>query len=584
MTTKNNILYALSTLWILLFTACSQEEVKQSPSESNRIRISATLPQDAATRTALPFEDGHELRCILEVWSQDKTPALVYRSEQLGYGADGQELLVFETELESASYDCLIWADYVEANAPTEEISVNDKVKYIHYADKYYDTKDLKKIAVKDPSLLFYNNACDAFCGKTTFFKEAEFASNVTATLQRPFCKVVFMEKDEANFSIGKSMNITLKMPTEYNVSTEKPLNQTEVNHSREFAADEPDTNTERIVSTAYIFASAGEELALETISMNFVNRNNQQYTQQIPAGIPVVRNKRILARGYLMGKKIFGPEDAQIEVTVSDSWNTPDQNNEANGNVVKRPHVGDYLYKDGSYSKDYIADTDNPVIGVIFKVGMGKGDKTEDYGEIFRDKEIQGYALALFDTDGVAGGGVRLQSTDKKSILPLEEVSRLTVDEDGTGYTGYSNTQALLKSHSEEGSEGKGQYGALTQFTNNKYVLEAPEGSSGWYCPCAGQMRDLQHHYYNPETKTDGIVKKALQNLIDEGVEKVTLMNTLYNGSEWEYHTVSFLSTGHEWHVNFSDSKYGIVEDPTKDTAKGNPYIKRWMRPILTF
>lgn len=94
MTTKNNILYALSTLWILLFTACSQEEVKQSPSESNRIRISATLPQDAATRTALPFEDGHQLRCILEVWSQDKTPALVYRSEQLGYGADGQELLV----------------------------------------------------------------------------------------------------------------------------------------------------------------------------------------------------------------------------------------------------------------------------------------------------------------------------------------------------------------------------------------------------------------------------------------------------------------------------------------------------------
>lgn len=55
MTTKNNILYALSTLWILLFTACSQEEVKQSPSESNRIRISATLPQDAATRTALPL-------------------------------------------------------------------------------------------------------------------------------------------------------------------------------------------------------------------------------------------------------------------------------------------------------------------------------------------------------------------------------------------------------------------------------------------------------------------------------------------------------------------------------------------------
>ena len=68
----------------------------------------------------------------------------------------------------------------------------------------------------------------------------------------------------------------------------------------------------------------------------------------------------------------------------------------------------------------------------------MGKGDKTEDYGEIFGIK-IQGYALALFDTDGVAGGGVRLQSTNKKDILPLEEVARLTVDEDGTGYTGYS-------------------------------------------------------------------------------------------------------------------------------------------------
>ena len=136
MTTKNNILYALSTLWILLFTACSQEEVKQSPSESNRIRISATLPQDAATRTALPFEDGHQLRCILEVWNKTES-RLIERIEKLGTEATGGKLQFTFNVPSATDYECLLWADFIASDATAADGK---------YTDKYYTTTSLKAI------------------------------------------------------------------------------------------------------------------------------------------------------------------------------------------------------------------------------------------------------------------------------------------------------------------------------------------------------------------------------------------------------------------------------------------------------
>lgn len=108
-------------LWFIalvgLMTSCSQDETDalQTATESNRVTLTASLPEDFAqigTR-ALPTAptDDYTLRCILEVWTRDASPALKYREEKVKLTGDN---IVFDFKIDKGTYDCLFWADFIE--------------------------------------------------------------------------------------------------------------------------------------------------------------------------------------------------------------------------------------------------------------------------------------------------------------------------------------------------------------------------------------------------------------------------------------------------------------------------------------
>ena len=107
-------------LWIIalvgLMTSCSQDETDalQTATESNRVTLTASLPEDFAqigTRALPAAPAGHQLRCILEVWTQDQTsPVLKYREEKVGLTGDN---VVFDFTIDEGKYDCLFWADFI---------------------------------------------------------------------------------------------------------------------------------------------------------------------------------------------------------------------------------------------------------------------------------------------------------------------------------------------------------------------------------------------------------------------------------------------------------------------------------------
>ena len=79
-------------LWIValvgLMTSCSQDETDALPTDTNanRVTLTASLPADFAQpqpqSRALPAAPAnHKIRCILEVWDTEDTPALKIRKE-----------------------------------------------------------------------------------------------------------------------------------------------------------------------------------------------------------------------------------------------------------------------------------------------------------------------------------------------------------------------------------------------------------------------------------------------------------------------------------------------------------------------
>ena len=122
--------------------------------------ISAILPDDIST-DRVKTVDGHKLRGILELWTKGENANLVYREEVTVDPATGKTVLPFELTLEAGTYDYLMWVDYIDAN--TVAANSADGNAAFRYTDKYYDTSDLRNIAIKDMRNLINNDACDAF-------------------------------------------------------------------------------------------------------------------------------------------------------------------------------------------------------------------------------------------------------------------------------------------------------------------------------------------------------------------------------------------------------------------------------------
>ena len=362
-------------LWIIalvgLMTSCSQNETDalQTATESNRVTLTASLPEDFAqigTRALPTAPTDYQLRCILEVWTRDASPALKYREEKVGLTGDN---VVFDFKIEEGKYDCLFWADFIGNDAKSEPANIGGIV-ITHYDDKFYVTNNmtdgLKTISIIKKAYVFNTDVRDAFFGHYKLEKQAAAVENPPIdALTRPFAKLTIKEKDAINYGYCSGLTAKYSVPAMFNVLDgtvdSDPSSTIELVCSSK--SNEPQT-----LFSDYIFTNASSTLG--SIDLTFTGTGDKKLQPvTIPAGIPLKRNYKTNAAGSLISEKPVPIKDVKLTVTMNAEWTGTKEE-------IISAKVGDYYYKNGTWSMENKETDANPIIGVVYKVnadGSGK-------------------------------------------------------------------------------------------------------------------------------------------------------------------------------------------------------------------
>lgn len=460
---KKNFLYLAVTLFMALFASCSQEEAPGTPgSKSKLVSISAQLPTEGVKTRALPTASDHDLRCILEIWSTGNNPELMHRDEKLDLDAvDGK--ISFEFALEPGDYKFLMWADFVAAGTGQENG---------HYTDKFYDTNDLKNITLKDASLLYNTDACDAFFAAQEFTKTEDIES-FDATLKRPFAKIIVSEKNKTNFEKCAKVSVSHKVPQGFNAE-DGSVSTTLIPATLSEAAALGKGDTDLKLFSYYVFAAPADD-ALGEIKLTFKDASDIELrSTAIPAGVSVVRNRCTQAKGHLVAE---ATNNGKVDVGFDDEWTSNEEDIEPTDPTLAM-EVGDYYYSDGTWSA--ALNSEKACIGVVYAVDAQNGEKASDYdGDYAR---IKGYVMALEST-------ARLEFCSKEMYG--------TIDFTGLELSqgGYKNTKALFAD--SRYTQYSDKFPVVKVFVDFKGQALAPNSSSGWYIPSIEQLIDMTTSYF---------------------------------------------------------------------------------------
>lgn len=152
---------------------------------------------------------------------------------------------------------------------------------------------------------------------------------------------------------------------------------------------------------------------------------------------------------------------------------------------------MGDFFYKDGSYSSIYVKDEANPCIGIVFAVahdnGGASGDRLANYVDNdnnYKLEEIRGWVVAAYD---FRDGTHDLQLQPRKEGVVFPEALKGEVDD----IKGFLKTELLKK-------EDLLNYPIANIIVDyqNDVVTKAPDNTSGWYWAAAGQYAELSKVY----------------------------------------------------------------------------------------
>lgn len=200
---------------------------------------------------------------------------------------------------------------------------------------------------------------------------------------------------------------------------------------------------------------------------------------------------------------------------------------------VTAAPRIGDIYYSDGTWSTTLRQDA--TPIGVVFCVGIASdyGDREAYYKQkdgVTPMDEFHGYVVALRD------------ATDKDGSNDGVWWSAFDSDFEGTGgststsdFLGYTNTQSIV-------ATAIADKGELSASTNNypaayyavkdyEATCPAPEKSSGWFLPSAGQMKYIYDRVYFDE---DGSGRTCLENTFTTLGEDVAKPMYVTDSSYW--------------------------------------------------
>lgn len=540
---KKNFLYLAVTLFMALFASCSQEEAPGTPgSKSKLVSISAQLPTEGVKTRALPTASDHDLRCILEIWSTGNNPELMHRDEKLDLDAvDGK--ISFEFALEPGDYKFLMWADFVAAGTG----QVNG-----HYTDKFYDTNDLKNITLKDASLLYNTDACDAFFAAQEFTKTEDIES-FDATLKRPFAKIIVSEKNKTNFEKCAKVSVSHKVPQGFNAE-DGSVSTTLIPATLSEAAALGKGDTDLKLFSYYVFAAPADD-ALGEIKLTFKDASDIELrSTAIPAGVSVVRNRCTQAKGHLVAE---ATNNGKVDVGFDDEWTS----NEEDVNPVEPTlamEVGDYYYSDGSWST--VLDGNKTCIGIVYAVDARYGENASDYdGDYAR---IKGYVMALESTARLEFCSRDMSGTIDFTGLELSQ-------------GGYKNTKDLFADNRY--AQYSDNFPVVKAFVDFKGQALAPNSSSGWYIPSIEQLIDMTTSYFGEgeNTKNDTFVTAVdaigANQFVNSTTARYLLSSSITNQTIYPITINSgALTTSQRAQAIFNS-------DPTKAGVQGQ------IRPILT-
>ena len=538
---KKNFFYLAVTLFMALFASCSQEEAPSTlGSKSKLVSISAQLPTEGVKTRALPTANDHDLRCILEIWSTGNNPELMYRDEKLDLDAVDNKIS-FEFALEPGNYKFLMWADFVATGTG----QVNG-----HYADKFYDTNDLKNITLKDASLLYNTDACDAFFAAQEFTK-TEDVESFDATLKRPFAKIIVSEKNKTNFEKCAKVSVSHKVPQGFNVE-DGSVSTTLIPATLSEAAALGKGNTDLKLFSYYVFAAPADD-ALGEIKLTFKDVSDTELrSTAIPAGVSVIRNRCTQAKGHLVAE---ATNNGKVDVGFDDEWTSNEENIEPTDPTLAM-EVGDYYYSDGTWSATL--NGEKTCIGVVYAVDAQNGEKASDYdGDYAR---IKGYVMALEST-------ARLEFCSKEMYGTID-FTDLELNKKGN-----KNTKDIFA----DNRYTQYKFPVLEAFITFKEQTMVPSNSSGWYIPSIEQLIDMTTSYF-------GEGENAKNDKFATAVDAIEGANLFVNSTTTGRYLLSSSITNSGLHVILLTGSVLSTSQKVQAILNSNKAgVQGQIRPILT-
>lgn len=180
--------------------------------------------------------------------------------------------------------------------------------------------------------------------------------------------------------------------------------------------------------------------------------------------------------------------------------------------------HIGDFYYADGTWSTELRAD--KTPVGIVFFAGEASayGDRAAYYRQKdgnTRMGEIHGYAVALRDATYFDG---EHHGVWWSAFMGGDRGCGCSTATDD--FMGYTNTLSILERANSEGglSASDKSFPAAYYATAYEQTCPAPEQSSGWFFPSAGQLNYIwSRAYFDDDNSGRACLENSFKTLGEE-------------------------------------------------------------------
>lgn len=540
---KKSFLFPLMALFVLLFAACSQEEIVGGVNNQGPVTLSVNIPvNNPVTRAAPNIPDGFALRCIMQL--VDANGSAIEGNRYVESVPSGSDNVTFTFEAPEGYSGAMFWADYVKMGQATDIKDVTDHL---------YTTTDLKKIGYNSANIstLFNNDAADAFAGYM-------LNSSNSITLKRPFTKLTFKTSNEMYKAYTKITVTDLPAPTGYNVMSGATAQNATGIQSGELSI------AEGVWFSTFLFVGNNNPNMGEGNDIKFtLNKESGESVSLLIPGENIA-----LTENYNVTADVTPSEQNETEVTVT----FPDEMTDPS---KPRPMaIGDYINKDGSFTKSYDPEQ---AVAIVFALAGAKTDNSN-----YEGKTVAGYAMALKGTypgvgDMTASLNGAVATVDK---LDVSSIKTVIVNDalyaDGYGIDAWNNVSACM-----DGELIK------TKFVAWKKVNQVSANVSDWYVPTPAMMVDMVGLLYN-ESGWTATFAEGIGVTTTNFPEKNTVFSAAYacGGDEYLNYTASdknLLTSGVTDAGKYAAVQVGVTNKKLSLILPGKATNAVALRPVLT-